>query len=236
MLDTGTLFCRCDGKSYCILWRNLQKIPKTGGVLELGPAEGVMTDLLFPLYEDDYTVVDGAPHFIDSLKKRHQGIKCYAMLFEEFEPERKYENIILGHVLEHVQNPVDILMKCGSWLTESGCIIAAVPNAESLHRQAAVKMGLLKHTKELNETDKLNGHRRVYDLPKLKSDFVEAGLRIVETGGYWLKPLSNSQINNTWTSEMIDAFLSIGELYPNIAGEIYIVAGKNSPSVNSLVD
>lgn len=85
-------------------------------------------------------------------------------------------------------------------------------------------MGLLKHEKQLNDTDKINGHRRVYDMPTFQADFIKAGLKIIHSGGYWLKPLSNAQIERDWTREMIDAFLKLGEKYPDIAAEIYVVA------------
>jgi hypothetical protein len=39
-----------------------------------------------------------------------------------------------------------------------------------------------------------------------------------------IKPISNAQIEETWTSEMLDAYMILGERYPEIAGEIYIVA------------
>ena len=43
-------------------------------------------------------------------------------------------------------------------------------------------------------------------------------------GGYWIKPLSNGQIEQNWTAEMLEAFMELGERYPDIAGEIYVVA------------
>ena len=54
--------------------------------------------------------------------------------------------------------------------------------------------------------------------------FVDAGLAIEKSGGYWLKPLSNRQIEATWTPQMLDAFMQLGERYPDIAAEIYVVA------------
>lgn len=200
-----------------------KKHMKEGTVLELGPAEGVMTNLLYPSFHD-YTIVDGADFFVRDLQKRFPNIKAYTSLFEDFKPDRYYDNIILGHVLEHVENPCDILKYCSSWLTKGGKILAAVPNANSIHRQAAVCMGLLTAADQLNSTDKKNGHRRVYNIEQLKSDFENAGLNIIKLGGYWLKPLSNSQIEDTWSRQMIDAFLQLGEKYPDIAAEIYIVA------------
>lgn len=64
----------------------------------MGPAEGVMTDLLFPKFSDDYTVVDGADFFVNDLKKRYPNINGFVSLFEDFVPEnnKKYDNIVLG--------------------------------------------------------------------------------------------------------------------------------------------
>ena len=111
-----------------------------GSVLELGPAEGMMTDILYPHYSDDYTVVDSGSIFVEQIKKRYPNIKGFTSLFENFAPQQKYKNIILGHVLEHVIDPVGILKLCRGWLDDGGVILAAVPNANSIHRQAAVEM------------------------------------------------------------------------------------------------
>ena len=196
-----------------------------GNVLELGPAEGIMTDKLAPYFED-YTVVDGADFFVQEIKKRHPHVKGYAQLFEDFNPETTFDNIILGHVLEHVIDPVLILKKCSTWLSKEGRIIVAVPNANSIHRQMGVEMGLLTSVYQLNETDHRNGHRRVYDMVSLEKDFDDAGLKVVKKGGYWLKPLSNSQIDSSWNAEIINASMVVGEKYPEIAAEIYIVASR----------
>lgn len=213
--------------AYCgeIFLKYLQK--DFDDILELGPAEGVMTEILYPHFKN-YTAVDGGEIFVQNLKERYPKIQAHVSLFEDFVPPPAdgYHNIILGHVLEHVENPVQILKLCKTWLADGGRIISAVPNANSIHRQAAVLMGLLNSTKQLNETDKSIGHRRVYDLETLKSDFLQADLKIIHSGGYWLKPVSNAQIEKDWTSEMVNAFLKLGEKYPDIAGEIFIVATK----------
>jgi 2-polyprenyl-3-methyl-5-hydroxy-6-metoxy-1,4-benzoquinol methylase len=130
----------------------------------------------------------------------------------------------LGHVLEHVIDPVGLLKQAKGWLNPEGRIFCAVPNANSIHRQAAVIMGLLESEASLNESDLQHGHRRVFSPQELKSTFIEAGLLIQLFGGYWLKPLSNQQIQSNWTQSMIDAFMILGERYPEISGEIYVVA------------
>jgi 2-polyprenyl-3-methyl-5-hydroxy-6-metoxy-1,4-benzoquinol methylase len=192
-------------------------------VLELGPAEGHMTDALV-IDGFDVTVVEGSQRFCDEIGARHPSVKVVHSIFEDFVSEPIFDTVVLGHVLEHVDDPVDILRRLGGWLAPGGRVFAAVPNARSLHRQAAVIMGLLGREDELNETDHSIGHRRVFNPESFRGVFTEAGLRIEYFGGYWLKPLSNGQIEANWTSEMIDAFVQLGERYPDIAAEMYVVA------------
>lgn len=196
---------------------------RPGPILEMGPAEGHMTGDLAGL-DQPLTVLEGAESFCAALRERFPQAEVVHALFEDFAPRGRFETIVLGHVLEHVDDPVDILRRARDWLTPQGRILAAVPNARSVHRQAAVIMGLLPFEEALNEADRKHGHRRVYNPETFRRDFQQAGLRVEVFGGYWLKPLSNAQIERDWTTEQLAAFMSLGERYPDIAGEIYIVA------------
>lgn len=192
-------------------------------LLELGPAEGLMTDLLVSSGMA-ITVVEGSSKFCSEISQRHPNIEVVHSLFESYEPNVHFDNIILGHVLEHVDDPVELLKRVKRWANSGGVIIAAVPNSRSLHRQAGVEMGLLGFEEELNDLDVHHGHRRVYNSETFRRDFREAGLRIAVFGGYFLKPVTGSQIESSWTPEMLNAFMRLGERYPDIAGELYIVA------------
>jgi trans-aconitate methyltransferase len=193
--------------------------------LELGPAEGVMTGVLRERFQD-LTVVEGAGAFCARLREQYPGVRVVHSLFEQYVPDAPFDTIVMGHVLEHVDSPVDILRKVATWLAPQGVICAAVPNARSIHRQAAVLMGLLPSEYALNEADVHHGHRRVYGPEAFRAEFLQAGLRIHAFGGYWLKPLSNAQLEAHWTPAMLDAFMALGERYPDIAAEIYVVAGR----------
>jgi 2-polyprenyl-3-methyl-5-hydroxy-6-metoxy-1,4-benzoquinol methylase len=194
-----------------------------GRCLELGPAEGVMTERLMSHF-DQVELVDGSEAYCSALRQRFPDARVHRALFEEFEPDGWFDAIVVGHVLEHVADPRALLARCRPWLGDGGTLYAAVPNARSLHRQAAVLMGLLTEEHELNDTDRHHGHRRVYDPESLRSDILGAGLSIRVFGGFWIKPVSNAQIEETWTDAMLEAFFALGERYPDVAAEIYVVA------------
>jgi 2-polyprenyl-3-methyl-5-hydroxy-6-metoxy-1,4-benzoquinol methylase len=204
---------------YKIISRNLIN----GSILELGPAEGLMTERLIK-NTSNLTVVEASTFFCQQIEKKHPQINVYNSLFEDFKPIEEYDNIILGHVLEHVLDPQSLLNLVKTWLSPKGIIFASVPNSHSIHRQAAVHMKLLSRENSLNNRDIIHGHRRVFNLLELKELFNNSNFNILKSGGYWLKPVSNSQIEETWNSDMIDAFLVLGEKYPEISAEIYLIA------------
>ncbi|HAI29672.1 MULTISPECIES: class I SAM-dependent methyltransferase [unclassified Thalassospira] len=196
-----------------------------GSILEMGPAEGLMTGHLVELGQE-VVCVDGSEFFSQRLKEKYPSVEVITSLFEDFEADRKFDNIVLGHVLEHVDDPVQILKVAKKFLAPNGILFAAVPNARSLHRQAGVIMGLLQAEDELNELDKHHGHRRVFNPESFRQAFYQSGYNIDYFGGYWMKPVANSQIEANWTPEMLEAFMKLGERYPDIAGEIYVVASN----------
>jgi 2-polyprenyl-3-methyl-5-hydroxy-6-metoxy-1,4-benzoquinol methylase len=195
----------------------------SGSILELGPAEGLMTQNLIKLDPNLY-VIEGSSIFAESLKKNLPSVNVINALFEEAELDKKFDTIILGHVLEHVEGPIELLNSIKKWLKPEGIVLCAVPNAYSLHRQAAVEMGLIESVFEMSEKDKHHGHMRIYTPESLKNDFLAAGYSVEHTGGYWIKPLNDKKIEETWTREMLLAFMKLGEKYSDICAEIYLTA------------
>jgi SAM-dependent methyltransferase len=192
--------------------------------LELGPALGQMTKYIVSDF-DKLDLIDGSKDLLDQIPN-YTNVNKYHAYFEEFITEKKYDTIIMSHVLEHIENPVKLLNYIMQWLENDGVLIVSVPNAKSLHRQVAVEMGLLENEFQLNDRDHKLGHYRVYDLVNLKKDAIEAGYRILNEGGIFLKPVSNVQIEENWNDEMIKGFYEIGKQYANLCAEIYVVLTK----------
>ncbi|MGI9306082.1 MAG: class I SAM-dependent methyltransferase [Gammaproteobacteria bacterium] len=196
-----------------------------GCVWEAGAAEGALSEKLAEL-DAPLTLLDGAEKKCVLLRRRFPNADVVHSLIEEYEPETGADNIVASHVLEHVADADAVMRRLASWLNPGGRLFVFTPNAMSVHRQAAALMGLLPHEEALNETDKKIGHRRVFHPLSLRRCVSGAGLRILHFGGYWLKPVSNAQIESHWDARMTDAFLRLGENYPDIAAEIYAVAEK----------
>ena len=87
-------------------------------------------------------------------------------------------------------------------------------------------MWLLASEYQLNSRDHQLGHYRVYDLETLENHAKEAKFKIIKKGGYFLKPISNGQIDIQWNESMIEAFYNLGFDFEENSAEIYIVCQK----------
>ena len=206
--------------------RMLNQLLAPGVVLDLGCADGLLTAYL-AAHHHRVIAVDGSPVRIQRTRERTAGlvnVTVVQSLFEHFIPwpELKLDAVILACVLEHVPQPVELLRRCAGWLAPGGKLVAVVPHAESLHRRAGVLMGLLGHLCEPDESDRRLGHHWCYTRKLLAEHFEQAGLQVVQSGGYLLKPLPNRQMASL-TPQLVDAYFELGQQFPDLAAEIYAV-------------
>ncbi|MCB0279616.1 MAG: class I SAM-dependent methyltransferase, partial [Calditrichaeota bacterium] len=83
---------------------------------------------------------------------------------------------------------------------------------------------ILESEKSMSEADIHHGHQRVYDSATLREDFIKSGYQIESMGGFWIKPMADKQLEKIWDENTFNSFFKLGEYYPDIAAEIYIVA------------
>ena len=213
-----------DYKQVEFCYRTLKKYFKGKVACEVGPSIGIMTKMILEDF-DEIDVVEGAKELLEQIPY-HQKLKKYHSLLEDFDPSRKYDTIIMSHVLEHISDPVAVLKKLSTWLKKDGNLIVCVPNAKSFHRLAAVKMGLLESEYQLNERDMELGHYRIYDQETLITHAKTACLQIQHAGGIFLKFLSYSQMEQIFNNQMLEGFYAMGEDFPGNAAEIYIICNN----------
>lgn len=192
--------------------------------LELGPASGYMTKLLVDEFKTLH-VLEGSESLLKEIPN-YPNVTKFQSLFEDFITTQKYDSIIMSHVLEHIENPSVVLKKIYNWLADDGIFLVSVPNAKSIHRLVAVEMGMLTNEYELNSRDHELGHFRVYDMNTLSAQMIEAGFKIHEKGGVFFKPLSNGQIEDNWTPEMIEGFYKIGKYFQENCADLFMVCSK----------
>jgi 2-polyprenyl-3-methyl-5-hydroxy-6-metoxy-1,4-benzoquinol methylase len=192
--------------------------------LEVGASTGYMTKYLIKDFKH-VVVIEGSKKLIEKIPD-YPNIKKVNSLIEDYETKEKFDTIIMNHVLEHIEDSIFVLKKLKNYLSDNGRLIVGVPNANSLHRLAAVKMGLLTSVYELNERDKSLGHYRVYDELLLRKHLEESGFYIEHAGGIFLKFLSNKQIEEFLDEKILDAYYELSELLPQFCALIYMIGRR----------
>ena len=196
-----------------------------GRVLEMGYGMG-LTVAAFLERGFELEVVEGSGLLCEEAARRHPGLTVHHALFETFAPAEPYDVVLALHVAEHVDDPHELLARVRGWLKPGGRVVVVVPNAESLHRRLAVRMGLQARLDDLSARDELVGHRRVYDLDGLVADLEAAGFGVREHFGWFLKTVPNSMMLD-WPPALIEALTTISEeLETRLLANMAVVAER----------
>lgn len=193
---------------------------KNSTCLELGIGYGTTTEI-FSSFFDQYTVLEGDRKMIDRYHSMHPNTnaKIIETYFEDWNTRDTFDVIILGFILEHVEEPDKILKKYASFLSEGGKMYITVPNAESLNRRIGKEAGILQDILELSENDIRFGHKRYYTLDSLRKEILadNIGLKITKEEGIYLKPITTTQMMSLGLSDdIINSFLKVGRDYPEL--------------------
>lgn len=191
--------------------------------LELGIGHSKTIELLSQKFEN-VTVLDGEKELVNKYNKIYSKIEFVEIYFENFNTDKLYKNIGMGFVLEHVNNPEEILKKYSKFLEPNGKIFISVPNANSLHRIIANKAGLLEDIKMLSETDKRYGHLRFLTYFEWVSLFEKCNMEIEVSHGLFLKPFTTQQIHSLNLDNIIyNSLGSTAHLFPEISNSCFFI-------------
>ena len=180
-------------------------------LLDIGCGIGQYT----PKFLERFSYVTGLDSSQDCLavaKKNNDIINYVLGDAESFSLDYLYDTINLNMILEHVNDPVKVLINCKKHLADEGVIICQVPNSNSITRRLGVIMGVIDGIDHMSEKEiSFFGHKRTYTLNTLSRDCQNAGLSVLEKGGLVYKPLPNEEllkICNNKSQDWIDNFLS----------------------------
>jgi len=212
--------------------RSFKPFFRPGNLLELGSFKGDFTRRLLDHF-DDVTCVEASSEAITEAKVKLGGKPTYIhATFEAAALSKRYDNIVLTHVLEHLDDPVKVLKRIQSeWLAEGGRAFVVCPNANAPSRQIAVKMGLISHNAAVTPAEYAHGHRRTYSLDTLESDAIAAGLKVLHRSGIFFKALANFQWDRLLQTDIIskeylEGCYELGQVYPDLCASIFLVCGR----------
>ena len=212
-------------------------------LLDMPCGDGTVTSLLAPSF-DRVVGVDASSQHLALARENLPDVEFHESLIEEFETDERFDNITKLNVLEHVVDPVEVLLKAASLLSDDGILLLHVPNANAINRRLAVLMGTLTECEELSPFDiEIAGHRRSYTQETLRADIDKAGLNIRATGGVFYKSLSTPQMDwfltnglweeggfgwgrvgaekKDWKAEFCRASYELGKQHPEDCNVIY---------------
>jgi SAM-dependent methyltransferase len=201
--------------------RILKRLDKDsiGSILELGIGHGYTTTL-FNEHFDRHVVIEGSAAVIKQFRKDTplESIEIVESYFEDFNTEEQFDVVLMGFVLEHVDDPELLLNRFRKFLKPGGRLFIAVPNAKSMNRRLGLAMGKIDDIYSLNENDVALGHQRQFCLDTLKDLLSRTGYDCVWEEGIYLKPLPLGYLQNMQEfDENLQAMLEVGVDFPDLS-------------------
>lgn len=202
-------------------WYPKRIVEKKAGssLLELGIGHGVTTSY-FSKHFDRHVVIDGSSKIIEAFKQNNPQLntEIVCTFFESFETNEKFDQIVMGFVLEHVDDPRLILTRYKNFLKPGGKLSVTVPNAEALNKRIGYEAGLITDLFALGPGDLELGHQHLFSIESLRKLMRECGYAEVNLEGLFLKPLTTKQLKTLKLSnEVLTAMMKIGVEYPELS-------------------
>ena len=205
---------------------------RPGSVLELGSFRGEFTRRLTAHFSD-ITCVEASGEALAAARAALGDVAHFMQgTFDQVTLDRRFDNVILTHVLEHLDDPVSVLRRVGDeWLTPSGRLFLVCPNANAPSRQIAVHMGLITHNAAVTDAERAHGHRITYSLDTLERDARAAGLKVIHRSGIFFKALANFQWDRLLATDIIspeylEGCYQLGHVYPDLCSSIFLLCER----------
>ena len=212
--------------------RSFEPFFRSGSLLELGSYKGQFTRRLLKSF-NDVTCVEASEEALREARcNLGDQVTFIKSVFETVVLPKRYDNIILTHVLEHLDDPVGVLRRINDeWLSDTGRLFLVCPNANAPSRQIAVKMGLISHNSAITSAEAEHGHRITYTLDTLERDAVAAGLKVLHRSGIFFKALANFQWDRLLQTDIIskeylEGCYALGQIYPDLCSSIFLLCEK----------
>ena len=192
------------GVMHGFMLRSFSPFVRDGSALELGSFRGDFTQRLLSIFES-VTCVEASEEAARYARERlGDAVEIFRDLFERVSLPGRYDNVVITHVLEHLDDPVGVLRRINDeWLAVGARCFIVCPNANAPSRQIAVKMGLISHNAAVTPAEAEHGHRITYQLDTLERDARAGGLKVIHRSGIFFKALANFQWDRLLETDII---------------------------------
>lgn len=229
--------CNFEEKQVCFRRKKVLEIMASyphKRILEIGCGQ----EPLFQFIDDfeQYTVVEPGNSFFENAVLLSEGDSRITCIHEFFDkkillPAGAYDFIICSGLLHELENPMEIVEKVCEIADDKTILHINVPNAKSLHRLLALESGLIESVYSVSERGKRLQQASVFDMDMLKQMAADGGFRVIESGSYFVKTFTHSQMEKMLDEQIIDerilgGFYNLAKYLPDYGSEIYVNARK----------
>ena len=143
----------------------------------------------------------------------------------------QFDFIVVSSLLHEVPDPKGLLDAVRSLCNNGTVVHFNVPNALSFHRLLAVEIGLIDDVSEASEMDRAFGHHTRFERTHFITFLERAGFRVTDSGTYFVKPFSNSQMDailgtGAFPSSLIEGLDRMTRHMPELGCELFANARK----------
>jgi len=152
-------------------------VPVNSEVLDVGCNAGELGKILT---QEKSCVVYGVDISHEAVAKAKKYLAAAAVMDIENDElpfyKKKFSVVVFGDVLEHLIDPLSVLIRSKQWLVPGGLIIVSLPNVANI----SIRIKLLLGRWDYQQSGILDdSHLRFYTLKTMKQLFVQAGFKIV---------------------------------------------------------
>lgn len=112
--------------------RSFRNLKKGSTILEVGCSYG---NFLSYIKAKGYNVYGIEPGENAAQRAREAGLDVETVSLEDYQTDKKFDLIIMRHVLEHLADPVTSLKKMSGFLNDNGRIYCILPNSNAVDRK-----------------------------------------------------------------------------------------------------
>jgi 2-polyprenyl-3-methyl-5-hydroxy-6-metoxy-1,4-benzoquinol methylase len=191
-------------------------------VLELGCATGLMT-ASFVAAGATVVGVDRSEVYLRRARARGlDGARFVQGDVEAYDHGGPYDHVVATNLIHELPDPDRFLRRCLERLDVGGHLHLSLQNPYSVHRLAALELGLITDLREISARGQQFSTLQLYDAEQLADLGKAAGLTLVEQEGVMLKPLPNDRMA-ALPDLVLEGFVAVARHFPRHCAMNYLV-------------